>query len=130
MNLKRLKNILPQSQLCCVYYGLVESHLRYGDVVWGSLNKSKTIALQRLQNRACCIIENAKIKDNWSHSWLNVENIIRYDMGIMTYKLWTSFNHDDRRWNKIYENQALDNYFAFSDPLYLTLSDRGLQAEK
>ena len=35
--LKRLKNMLPQSQLCSVYYALVESHLRYGDVVWGSL---------------------------------------------------------------------------------------------
>ena len=46
MSLKRLENILPQSQLCCVYSGLVESHLRYGDVVWGSLNKSKIIALQ------------------------------------------------------------------------------------
>ena len=68
MSLKRLKNILPQSQLCCVYYGLVESHLRYGDVVWGSLNKSKIIALQRLQNRTCCIIENAKIKDSWARS--------------------------------------------------------------
>ena len=34
--LKRLKNILPQSQLCSVYYALVESHLRYGDVIWGS----------------------------------------------------------------------------------------------
>ena len=38
--LKRLKNILPQSQLCSVYYALVESHLRYGDVVWGSLCKA------------------------------------------------------------------------------------------
>ena len=87
MGLKRLKNILPQSQLCCVYYGLVESHLRYGDVVWGSLNKSKIVALQRLQNRACCIIENGKIRDSWSRSWLNVENIIRYDWDIMTYKI-------------------------------------------
>ena len=47
-SIKRLKNILPQSQLCCVYYGLVESHLRYGDVVWGSLNRAKVIVLQRL----------------------------------------------------------------------------------
>ena len=62
MSLKRLTNILPQNQLCCVYYGLVESDSRYGDVVWGSLNESKIIALKRLQNRACCIIENAKIK--------------------------------------------------------------------
>ena len=33
--LERLKNILPQSQLSIVYYALVESQLRYGDVVWG-----------------------------------------------------------------------------------------------
>ena len=62
ISLKRLENILPQSQLCCVYYGLVEGHLRHSDVVWGSLNNAKIIALQSLQNRACCIIENARIK--------------------------------------------------------------------
>ena len=33
-SLKRPKNILPDVQLCCVLYGLVESHLRYGDNVW------------------------------------------------------------------------------------------------
>ena len=33
MSIKRLDNILPQNQLCSVYYDLVESHLRYGDVV-------------------------------------------------------------------------------------------------
>ena len=87
MSLKRLKNILPQSELCCVYYGLVESHLRYGDVVWGSLNRTKIIALQRLEIRACYIIENARIKDNWSRSWLNVENSIPYNRNIMTYKI-------------------------------------------
>ena len=73
MSLKCLKNILLQSQFCCVSYGLVKSHLRYGNVVWGSLNKSKMIALQRLQN--------------WSRSWLDVENTIRYNRDIMTYKL-------------------------------------------
>ena len=85
--LKRLKNILPQSQLCSVYYALVESHLRYGDVIWGSLYKTKLTALQRLQSRAWSVIENAKIKDHWSSSWLIVENIIRYDWNVMTYKI-------------------------------------------
>ena len=83
MSLKRLKSILLQCQLCCVYYSLVESHLRFGDLVWDSLNKSKIIALELLQNRACCIIENAKIKDNWSRSWLNVKNILHYDRDTM-----------------------------------------------
>ena len=43
--LKRLKNILPQSQLSIFYYALVESQLRYGDVVWGSLSRTKLAAL-------------------------------------------------------------------------------------
>ena len=46
--IRRLKNILPQSQLCMVYYALVESHLRYGNFVWGSLSETKLAALQRL----------------------------------------------------------------------------------
>ena len=46
---KRLKSILPQSQLCSVYYARVESHLRYGNVSCGSLCKTKLAALQRLQ---------------------------------------------------------------------------------
>ena len=85
--LKKLKNIIPQSQLCNVYYALIESHLRYADVIWSSLSKTKLAALQRLRDRACSIIKNARIKDNWSASWLNVENLFRYDRNVMTYKI-------------------------------------------
>jgi len=109
MSLERLKNILPQSQLSCVYYGLVESHLRYGDVVRGSLNKSKTIALQRIQNWACCIIENAKIDDNWSRSWLNVENTIRNDRDIMTYKIMNKLC-PEKFFNKFLPRSSISKY--------------------
>ena len=85
--LKRLKNILPQSQLSIVYYALVESQLCYGDVVWGSLSKAKLAALQRLQTRALKIIRNAKIKDTWSCPGMNGENIICFDRNVMTYKI-------------------------------------------
>ena len=34
-SLKKLKDVLPQSKLCDVYHALFESHLRYGNVVWG-----------------------------------------------------------------------------------------------
>ena len=85
--LKRLKNILPQSQLCSVYYVLFESHLRYRYIIWGSLCKAKLAALQRLQSRARSIIDNTKFKDRWSCSWLNLENIIRYGRNVMTYKI-------------------------------------------
>ena len=35
--MKKLKGILPQSMLFQVYRALVESHLRYADVVWGEV---------------------------------------------------------------------------------------------
>ena len=85
--LKRLKNIISQSQLCNIYYALIESHLRYADVIWGSLSKTKIAALKRLQDRACSTKTTTRIKDIWSTSWLNVENLFRYDRNVMTYKV-------------------------------------------
>ena len=52
LGIKEAENILQQSQLCTVYYALVERQLHYGDVVWGSLSKKKLAALHRLQTRA------------------------------------------------------------------------------
>ena len=109
ISLKRHKNILPQSQLWSVYYGLVESHLRYGDVVWGCLNKTKKIALQHLQNRACNIIENVRLKDNWSHSWLNVDNVFHYDWNIMTYKIMNKLCPENF-FNKFLRRSSVSNY--------------------
>ena len=43
--------IVPQSQLVNIYHAFVESHLRYANVIWGSLFNTKLEA-QRLQNRA------------------------------------------------------------------------------
>ena len=40
-SLRNLKNILPQSKLCSVYYASVESHLRYADVIWGNVSSEK-----------------------------------------------------------------------------------------
>ena len=85
--LKKLENIISQSQLRHVYYALIESRLRYADVTWGSLSETKIAALQRLQDRAYSILTNARIKDSWSASWLNVENLFRYDRNVMIYKI-------------------------------------------
>ena len=85
--LKKMKNIISQSQLCNVYYALSESHLRYADVLWGSPSETKRAALQRLQDRAYSIITDARIKDSFSASWLNVEHLFRYDRNVMIYKI-------------------------------------------
>ena len=77
-SLKKLKNMIPQTKLCSVYYAIVESHLRYADEVWGSLPNTKLDTLQRLQDRARAIIENARLKDNWSYSIISYHIIQKY----------------------------------------------------
>ena len=86
-SLKKLKNILPPSKLCSVYYAIVESHVRYADVIWGSLPARKIETLQRLQNTAQLIIETGRVKDNWFCDGLNVSNLISFDRIVMTYKI-------------------------------------------
>ena len=40
-SLKKLMKIVPQSQLVNIYHALVESHLRYANVVWGCLSPTQ-----------------------------------------------------------------------------------------
>ena len=80
-------NLVPQTQLDNVYRALIESHLRYADVIRGSIPSSKIKILQNLQDRARTIIERARIKDDWSYNWLNVEQLIKFDRSAMTYKI-------------------------------------------
>ena len=74
--LKMLKNIILQSQLMHVYYALVENHLRYAIVVWGSLSDTKMEALQPLQNRAFDIINSSRLEDSWERKSLNVNQLM------------------------------------------------------
>lgn len=86
-SLKKLNNILPQSKLCSVYRALVESHIRYADVVWANLSKTKLQTLQHFQDRALSIIQHARIKDEWQGYWLKVENLIKFDQAVMMFKI-------------------------------------------
>ena len=86
-SLKKLKNILPQSQLSNVYRALIESRMRYAGVIWGSLSKSKKESLQRLQDRAISIIETSRIKDKWSNNLLSAEQLVIFDRAVVVCKI-------------------------------------------
>ena len=77
--LQRLKDILPQSKLAAVYRALIESHPRYGNIIWGCISDSKLDTLQKLQSRAKTLIENRKHKGGWICDWLPVKKLIKYD---------------------------------------------------
>ena len=66
-----------------VYYALVESLLRYADVVWGSLSDLKMEALQWLQNRAFDIIDSSRFKGSWERKSLNVNQVMNFDRSLI-----------------------------------------------
>ena len=56
----RLKNILPSSALLTIYRSLIESHLNYSNLAWGSSIKKATDRLVILQKKAVRLIVKAK----------------------------------------------------------------------
>ena len=48
-SVKRLRNVLPQSKLCNIYRALFESHIRYGNIVWGTPSSTELQILHCLQ---------------------------------------------------------------------------------
>ena len=108
-SLRKLKNILPQSQLLNVYQALVESHLRYANVVWGALSSTKLSTLQRYQDRAFNLIESSRIKDDYNKNILNVNQLMTFDRAVMTFKIVNQLCPESLQ-NKFIERSALSKY--------------------
>ena len=68
--LRKLRNMLPQLKLDQVYRAPFESHLRYGNELWGSLSATKLKHLQRLQDSSLELIEGAKYREGCKCNWL------------------------------------------------------------
>ena len=107
--LRKLKNILPQSKLLDVYRALVESHLRYINVVWGALPSTKLSTLQKYKNRAFNLIESSKIKGAYNRNVLDVRELMLFDRAVMTFKIFNMFCPEGLQ-NKFIERSALSNY--------------------
>ena len=108
-SLKKLKDILPQSQLKNVYHALIESHMRYANVVWGSLSNSRIESLQRLQDRAISIIDTSRITDQWQNNFLRVEQLIAFDRATMAYKIMNKLCPENL-WSKFQQRSEFSRY--------------------
>ena len=62
--LKRSRSFVPFETLLCIYNALVQPHFDYCSVVWGNCNKSLSIKLQKLQNRAARILTSSSCDAN------------------------------------------------------------------
>ena len=54
-------------------------------------------------------VENARYKDNWSCDWLSVENIIRFERSVMTYKIRNKLSPESL-WDKFQQRSSQSNY--------------------
>ena len=97
-SLRRLESILPQSSLSNVYRALIESHIRYADVIWGSLSNTK-IEFLHLHDRVVSMIHTSRIKDNWTPKFLSVKQLITFDRAVMVYRIFNKLCPENL-WNK------------------------------
>ena len=91
--LKRTRSYLPKSSLITLYQTLIETHLRYCNVIWRQCVETLKDKLQALQNRVLRTVASQKF-EHADHSrllveygWLSVRNLIKMDMGICRYKI-------------------------------------------
>lgn len=90
--LKRMRKILPTESLSMLYKTLIEPHIRYCSIIWGTCGEVLKDKLQNLQDRAARIITRTpyKIANHFALlkqlKWLDVRNILKLDMGIFMYK--------------------------------------------
>ena len=98
--LKRSRSFFPFETLLCIYNALVQPHFDYCSVVWGNCNKSLSIKLQKLQNRAARILTSSSYDANADDlfvrlGWQKVRLQRELKTATMVYK---SLNDLDRPW--------------------------------
>ena len=82
---------LPMDALQTIYRSLVESHIRYGNVVWGSCEEVLLTKLQKVQNRVAHIVTRSEFDVNAEPlikklRWKMLRELVRCDTAITMHK--------------------------------------------
>ena len=104
--MKKLKGILLQSTL---YKELVESHLRYADVVSESLLNTKISALQRQQNHEFDVNEASKIKDLLIRPTFSIDQMFQFERSVLMLKVINKI-HPESLHDKFDERFTISKY--------------------
>ena len=76
---------------------------------WDSLRVLNIQFLELPLVLGCILIEKARLKDNWSHNWLTVEQLTKFDRSVMTYKI-ISRQCPESLWDKYHYRTQHSNY--------------------
>ena len=70
-----------------MYKALLGSHLRYADLVWGSLSNTKIRVLQRLENRAFDNIQASKIQGSLIRPIFSTDQMFQFHWSVLKVKI-------------------------------------------
>ena len=84
--MKKLKSIFPQSMLFQVYKALVESHLRYANVIWGNQSNTKIKPSKDYKTVHLRLFEAQK-KVFSPRSRLSVDQLFQCDGSVIMFKI-------------------------------------------
>ena len=90
--LKSIRNIVNKNVLLTVYNSIIMSHLNYCDVVWGNCGVTNQKVLQKVQNRAARIINNAEWNSSATENlsklnWLTLDKKRKENIAVMMHKI-------------------------------------------
>ena len=93
--LKYAKHFLPEAIVKTLYTSIVEPHFQYCCSVWGCCNSTGILQLQRLQNRAACIVTNSHFDAPskpliQSLGWKTIEQLINRQVNLTFFKCLNS----------------------------------------
>ena len=78
--IKRIRHLIPFHILINVYYSLVQPHFDYCNEVWGNCKKGLSDKLQKLQNRAACLLMSAGYDNDMKDLSSKIKKEIYYDV--------------------------------------------------
>ena len=90
-SIKQISCCVPLATLHTIYHGLVQSHFDYCSVAWGNCAKTLSDKLQRIQNRAVCVLTHTSYDADTNQlleelGWNNLETLLQKLKAEMVYK--------------------------------------------
>ena len=120
----KTKSFLPNHVLKKLYYAFIHSHLTFGLLVWSATPKSNLSKLQRIQNKAICLLAGAAWRDHASPLYAQL-NLLSLDKLVLL--VLASFMHKYhlKKLPKIFDNQStpdqLETLPNINNTLFLSL---------
>ena len=89
--IERIRDFVPTPTLHCIYNALILSQFDYYNIVWGNCGKTLFDRLQKLQNRAACVLTISRYDADANRlfrqlNWKDLSTQFQMQKAIMVYK--------------------------------------------